>query len=659
MAEAQLTARIETKGAKKAAKELDNFAKEAKQAEGNTEKLKKSLKAAPKALAAITAAGAAAAGAILIVARNSAQAQKEIAALARVAGVTAEEFQALAFATDTVGISGEKLSDISKDVNEKLGEFVATGGGGFKDFFEEVAPIVGVTAEELQNLSGPQVLQRVKNAMDQANISMEEQSFFLESIASDTTLLIPLLENEGEALETLTKRYKETAGAIQLTATETEALTELSNNFTLLGEESEKASAKITATLAPTLNDFLNSVIDQAPKATEAIVNFINSIVDPKNITELTAVNKEIGETAEQIQFLRERLKTGETEGFFASLFSSKEADKRFLQEAEQRLTGLIERSNELRANIAGVDETPPTKTKKPQKSKTIDIDLEKAAEAAAEANARALDSARQTAEGFLAEINKMSAGPMELIRLQENEQLSELQSFFDQGLIGWQDYYTARDQIITEAEERRKEIANQTVMNQLQAGQQLFSGLAELQATFGDDQGKTYKALFAVQKAFSIAQAVLNLSTAASQAATDPTAVTPAQKFLNISIVTSEMLALVSSIKSAKFDARAQGGQFSQGQNLLVGEKGPELVSFNSGGRIASAEQTNALMNKPASVTIINQTTGRIDKTETREDSDGNTVIIVQEVLKREVLNPNSQFNKNLDKTRKIQRQF
>ena len=67
-------------------------------------------------------------------------------------------FQAAAYAVERYGVTAEQLGDMSKDVADKLGEFIATGGGEFKDFFEQVAPKVGLTADQLQGLSGPQVL---------------------------------------------------------------------------------------------------------------------------------------------------------------------------------------------------------------------------------------------------------------------------------------------------------------------------------------------------------------------------------------------------------------------------------------------------------------------------------------------------------------------
>lgn len=146
-------------------------------------------------------------GAAGMLIRSQAEVGKEFQKMATVAGITVEQIQALGYATEQYGIPADKMADIIKDVNDKLGEFVSVGTGGFVDFFEKVAPKVGLTAQELQRLSGPDVLIAVKNAMDAANIPMREQTFYLEAIASDATALMPLLANNGSELKKLTKHY--------------------------------------------------------------------------------------------------------------------------------------------------------------------------------------------------------------------------------------------------------------------------------------------------------------------------------------------------------------------------------------------------------------------------------------------------------------------
>ena len=119
---------------------------------------------------------------------------------------TPEVFQRWSAASATVGIEQEKLADILKDVNDRVGDFLQTGGGPMKDFFEQIAPRVGVTAEEFARLSGPEALQLYVTSLEKAGLSQQEMTFYLEAMASDATRLIPLLASGGAEMTRLGER---------------------------------------------------------------------------------------------------------------------------------------------------------------------------------------------------------------------------------------------------------------------------------------------------------------------------------------------------------------------------------------------------------------------------------------------------------------------
>ena len=132
---------------------------------------------------------------------STTKAAEEVQNFAKIAGASNSEFQKMAVGANSVGISTEKLADQFKDFREKFGEYLDTGGGGMKDFFENIAPKIGVTADQFRKLSGPQALQLYVSSLEKANLSQEQMSFYLESVASDTTALIPLLRNNGKAMK--------------------------------------------------------------------------------------------------------------------------------------------------------------------------------------------------------------------------------------------------------------------------------------------------------------------------------------------------------------------------------------------------------------------------------------------------------------------------
>lgn len=143
--------------------------------------------------AAFTAVQAAAVGLVVNYANNA----KQVENLSRVAGEGFEAFQLYAAGAKTVGVEQDKLADIFKDTNDKIGDFLQTGAGPMADFFEQIGPKVGITAEMFKDLSGKDALQLYVDGLERANLSQSEMTFYMEAIASDATLLLPLLKNGG------------------------------------------------------------------------------------------------------------------------------------------------------------------------------------------------------------------------------------------------------------------------------------------------------------------------------------------------------------------------------------------------------------------------------------------------------------------------------
>lgn len=125
----------------------------------------------------------------------------ELQHTANVANSSVQEIQKYTFGAKKMGIEQDALGAIFQDTSDKIGDFLSTGGGGMADFFENVAPQIGVTAEQFRELSGPQALQLYYDTLDKANLSQNEMTFYLEAMASDVTTLIPLLANGGEGFD--------------------------------------------------------------------------------------------------------------------------------------------------------------------------------------------------------------------------------------------------------------------------------------------------------------------------------------------------------------------------------------------------------------------------------------------------------------------------
>jgi len=208
-------------------------------------------------LATGIAAGATALTAMAVSAVDTAT---EISNLARMANVSTTDFQRLAAGSQAVGIEQDKLADILKDVNDKVGDFLNTGGGEMKDFFEQIAPKVGVTAEQFRNLSGSQALGLYVSSLEKAKVSQSDMTFYMEAIANDATALLPLLRNNAEGF----KRFgdaAEAAGAIMDDKT-IRAAQELKAATWLIENSVTGVSNEIKSALLPMLSGFAGKLTD-------------------------------------------------------------------------------------------------------------------------------------------------------------------------------------------------------------------------------------------------------------------------------------------------------------------------------------------------------------------------------------------------------------
>ena len=203
-------------------------------------------------------AGALAATAITTATRAAVQFSRELEIASNRSGETVEEMQALAFASNTVGISLEKLGDISKDTNEKIGEFIATGGGGFVDFVDVMklsSAEANILAREFQELSGPDVLQEMVKRLEEAGVSSNQMSFALEGVASDATDLIPLLKDSAKELKSLKDEF--VGLGVTLTQDQIDKIKEVGVAFSKLGSE---FSAENNALIAEYSDEILTAV---------------------------------------------------------------------------------------------------------------------------------------------------------------------------------------------------------------------------------------------------------------------------------------------------------------------------------------------------------------------------------------------------------------
>lgn len=145
---------------------------------------------------------------------NIANGAVELSHLSDAAGVSIERFQELAFVGKAFGVSQEKMADILKDVNDKFGDYIETGAGPLADFFKNIAPKIGLTTAAFTELSSDQKLGAYVSALQKANLNQDQMTFYMEAIASDSTLLIKAFQDSGAEAERLSKKLREAGGVM-------------------------------------------------------------------------------------------------------------------------------------------------------------------------------------------------------------------------------------------------------------------------------------------------------------------------------------------------------------------------------------------------------------------------------------------------------------
>lgn len=161
-------------------------------------------------------------------------------------------------------------------------------------------------------------------------------------------------------------------------------------------------------------------------------------------------------------------------------------------------------------------------------------------------------------------------------LKNQQAQELAQLQAFYEQKLMTEEEFQKRKRQIIASYENDRwqKEMSTYaTGLNDLGGAFDMLTSAVEQSA---GKQSAAYKAMFAVSKAFAIAEATVKLSQAVAQAMADTTALTPAQKFANMAAVAAAGANVISQITSVGFSSggyTGDGGKYTPAGIVHRGE--------------------------------------------------------------------------------------
>jgi tape measure domain-containing protein len=187
--------------------------------------------------------------------------------------------------------------------------------------------------------------------------------------------------------------------------------------------------------------------------------------------------------------------------------------------------------------------------------------------------NATQLGGAIQDVKGDL-----LTGGFGELQELQSllNERNLIIQQSREAGLINEQEYLNLSLKAQEDYNRAITDLEDARFAGQLRAGSATFEALANITEAFVGQQSDTYKALFAVSKAFALADTSIQIANALAKAANTPWPANIAAMASTATLTAS----LLSQIQSATFAGFENGGKFKVG-----GSGGPDsqLVQFRA----------------------------------------------------------------------------
>lgn len=212
------------------------------------------LKTAGLAVAGFVAAAGASVATLTVFSKGQAKLADELTNTSNAIGVNREQLQLWRIAGDRVGLSGEKVSDILRNVAERLGEFSRTGGGEAAD----VMDTLNLKIEEFRNLSPDEQLLKLGAAIGDLG-SKSEQVALLEKLASDASQLQPLLEDNAAGLREIFEQAQQ-EGAIY-SEEELNRLNRANDIYNKIDLKLKGLTARIGAELAPVVSEATDAVV--------------------------------------------------------------------------------------------------------------------------------------------------------------------------------------------------------------------------------------------------------------------------------------------------------------------------------------------------------------------------------------------------------------
>lgn len=546
--------------------------REYKKASANGRRFSAQVKATAKVGAtAIVAMGAASAGTVAAMYKQQAQYNDTLAKTADKLGVTTQSLEGLRHVAQLTGNSTQVLDKGLLDLNIKVQDAAKGIGEG-----KEALSTLNLSAKELAKLSPDQQFLRISDALKTIPEQGERVAIAYDLFGARGAGLVNTMNQGASAIKSsMAEAEKLGATLNRIDAAKIEA----ANDAMFKVEQSSKGMKNAIAVgLAPIVEDLgnrfyqasldsggwgettdkaINAVIKGVGFAADAIrglkvvwkgVQLVTAIVMHATFRELakfdvtisTILNKIPGVNAKTSAFLQ-----GMTKGFEGEIVKLKSelhalVTEKLPSKSIEEWKANIDRASQKKAEVVSLN-SPAMQV--PKVAANDDVSGDDIASSNLDNELSQLDNLLMSKEERqrahwerMYAINDEALAAEKITKAEHTEYLIGLDK-------------KVQDEQVLQAQQRQQLVFS--------ASKQIFNGLAGIAKTFAGKISKTYKAMFAVSKAFAVAQGVMNLSTAISNAAALPwPANIPA-----MAAAAATGASLVASIKGTQMKGQAHDG--------------------------------------------------------------------------------------------------
>jgi len=205
---------------------------------------------------------------------------------------------------------------------------------------------------------------------------------------------------------------------------------------------------------------------------------------------------------------------------------------------------------------------------------------------------------------------------------------INELKELDDEELNLTKEQQEKKYAIIAGNTEKIKQLHIAQARVALQSAEGMFGSLSSIMSAWAGEASGIYKTMFAMSKAFAIADATVKIYQGIANAASLPFPANLAA-MAQVAAATASIVQSIMSVRLA-FEGREEGGPVEKGKAYIVGEAGPELFVPRIEGTVISNKEL-----KPTSVKVVvnNYAGTKVDVNEKEENNERLVEIVLRKV--------------------------